>query len=208
MEAGTVLTAKSIEGLRSRESASEGRAGQRRGHGTIVEHHRSDYLDHDYEPAASADSDVVNADSGIIAYERQLTAAHAQLEAAEANDVKAQADLVRYKMLVDKGEVSRQIYDQALAAAEIKAPPASRAAIRHQSPPYSNSWSKPAAASPRRLQASNPPRDRTATSLLNKISRKRSRWQPTVEQRRQQLEQAQLKSPVHQDRRAGVGRSG
>ena len=37
------------------------------------------------------------------------------MEAAEANDVRAQADLQRYKLLVDKREVSRQIYDQALA---------------------------------------------------------------------------------------------
>ena len=42
----------------------------------------------------------------------------AQLEQAEANDVKAQDDLHRYKMLVDKREVAEQIYDQALAAAK------------------------------------------------------------------------------------------
>jgi membrane fusion protein, multidrug efflux system len=65
----------------------------------------------------STGSDIINADAGIIAAEKQLTAAHAQLEAAEANDVKAQDDLVRYKLLVDKREVAEQIYDQALAAA-------------------------------------------------------------------------------------------
>ncbi len=65
-----------------------------------------------------ASSDVDNANAGVIAAQRQLTAAHAQLEAAEANDVKAQADLKRYKALVDKREVSQQIYDQALAAAK------------------------------------------------------------------------------------------
>ena len=53
-----------------------------------------------------------------IAAEKQLTAAHAQVEAAEANDVKAQDDLHRYKLLVDKREVSQQIYDQALATAK------------------------------------------------------------------------------------------
>jgi len=63
-------------------------------------------------------SDVQNADAGIVAAEAQLTAAHAQLQQAEANDVKAQDDLVRYKALVDKREVSEQIYDQALAAAK------------------------------------------------------------------------------------------
>jgi len=63
-------------------------------------------------------SDVENSNAGIIAAERQLTAAHAQLEQAEANDVKAQDDLRRYKMLVDKGEVAAQVYDQAVAAAK------------------------------------------------------------------------------------------
>jgi membrane fusion protein, multidrug efflux system len=63
-------------------------------------------------------SDIENAKAGVIAAEKQLTAAHAQLEQAEANDVKAQDDLHRYKMLVDKREVAEQIYDQALAAAK------------------------------------------------------------------------------------------
>jgi membrane fusion protein (multidrug efflux system) len=63
-------------------------------------------------------SGVEDASAGVAAAERQLTAAHAQLEAAEANDVKAQDDLRRYKVLVDRREVSQQIYDQALAAAK------------------------------------------------------------------------------------------
>ncbi|HUI50185.1 MAG TPA: HlyD family secretion protein [Terriglobales bacterium] len=63
-------------------------------------------------------SDVENASAGIVAAEKQLAAAHAQLEQAKANDVKAQDDLVRYKLLVDKKEVADQIYDQALAAAK------------------------------------------------------------------------------------------
>lgn len=63
-------------------------------------------------------SGVEDASAGVAAAERQLTAAHAQLQAAEANDVKAQDDLRRYKQLVDRREVSQQIYDQALAAAK------------------------------------------------------------------------------------------
>jgi membrane fusion protein (multidrug efflux system) len=76
----------------------------------------------------SAESDVVNAGAGIIAAEKQLVAAHAQLEQAQANDVRAQDDLNRYKLLVDKREVSQQIYDQALATA--KASTANVAAAR------------------------------------------------------------------------------
>jgi membrane fusion protein, multidrug efflux system len=65
----------------------------------------------------STASDIENARAGVIAAEKQLAAAHAQVEQAEANDVKAQDDLHRYKLLVDKREVAAQIYDQALAAA-------------------------------------------------------------------------------------------
>jgi membrane fusion protein (multidrug efflux system) len=63
-------------------------------------------------------SGVEDASAGVIAAERQLNAAQSQVAAAEANDVKAQDDLHRYKLLVDKREVSQQIYDQALAAAK------------------------------------------------------------------------------------------
>jgi membrane fusion protein (multidrug efflux system) len=66
----------------------------------------------------STASDILNANAGIVAAERQLAAAHAQTQAAEANDVKAQDDLKRYKLLVDKREIAVQIYDQALAAAK------------------------------------------------------------------------------------------
>src|SRR6266404_3587886 len=66
----------------------------------------------------SASSGIEDASAGVIAAEKQLTAAHAQLEQAEANDVKAQDDLHRYKLLVDKREVAPQIYDQALASAK------------------------------------------------------------------------------------------
>jgi membrane fusion protein (multidrug efflux system) len=66
----------------------------------------------------SAASDVDSATAGIVSAEKQLAAAHAQMEQAEANDVKAQNDLHRYKLLVDKREVAEQIYDQALASAK------------------------------------------------------------------------------------------
>jgi membrane fusion protein (multidrug efflux system) len=68
-----------------------------------------------------AASGIEDANAGVVAAERQFTAAHAQVESAEANDVKAQDDLHRYKLLVDKREVSQQIYDQALAAAKSSA---------------------------------------------------------------------------------------
>ena len=63
-------------------------------------------------------SDVENASAGIAAAEKQVAAAHDQVEQAKANDVRVQDDLKRYKLLVDKQEVSVQIYDTALAAAK------------------------------------------------------------------------------------------
>jgi membrane fusion protein (multidrug efflux system) len=63
-------------------------------------------------------SGIEDASAAVGAAERQLSAAAAQVEAAQANDVKAQDDLHRYKLLVDKREVSQQIYDQALATAK------------------------------------------------------------------------------------------
>jgi membrane fusion protein (multidrug efflux system) len=62
---------------------------------------------------AAADS----ARAGIQAAKQQADAAKAQLQEAEANNVKAQNDLVRYKQLVDKQEISQQQYDEAVAAA-------------------------------------------------------------------------------------------
>jgi membrane fusion protein (multidrug efflux system) len=75
-----------------------------------------------------ATSGVEDAGAGITNAEKQLAAAQAQLDAAEANDVKAQADLRRYKALVDKQEVAAQVYDQALASA--KSSTATVAAVR------------------------------------------------------------------------------
>src|SRR5215469_288406 len=62
-------------------------------------------------------SGIEDARAAVTAAEKQLAAAHQQVEAAQANDVKAQDDLRRYKLLVDKHEVAPQIYDQALASA-------------------------------------------------------------------------------------------
>jgi len=70
---------------------------------------------------SSSQADAVNAQQGILAARQQLAAANAQLAEAEANNVKAQDDLVRYKQLVDKQEISQQQYDQALAAAKASA---------------------------------------------------------------------------------------
>ncbi len=66
-------------------------------------------------------ADVTSARAGIQVALQQFEAAKAQLQEAEANNVKAQNDLVRYKQLVDKQEISQQQYDQAVAAAKASA---------------------------------------------------------------------------------------
>jgi membrane fusion protein (multidrug efflux system) len=70
---------------------------------------------------SSTQADVESAGAGIQAAKQQLEAAKAQVDAAEANNVKAQDDVVRYKQLVNKQEVSQQQYDQAVAAAKASA---------------------------------------------------------------------------------------
>ena len=66
---------------------------------------------------SSSVSDLDSARAGVIAAQKQAAAAQAELDQAEANNAKAQSDLMRYKQLVAKQEVSEQVYDQAVAAA-------------------------------------------------------------------------------------------
>jgi membrane fusion protein (multidrug efflux system) len=65
----------------------------------------------------SAEADVANARAGISGSEQQLAAAQAAVLQAEANNVKAQDDVKRYKKLVDKQEISEQLYVQAVQTA-------------------------------------------------------------------------------------------
>ena len=67
---------------------------------------------------SSSEADVQNATAGIAWAQQQLDAAKSQLTQAQAANVTAQNDVVRYKQLVDKQEVSQQRYDQAVASAK------------------------------------------------------------------------------------------
>ena len=66
----------------------------------------------------SAESDVSGARASIEQAQQQLEAAQARVAQAEANNIKAQADLARYKPLVEKDVISKQQYDAAVAAAD------------------------------------------------------------------------------------------
>jgi membrane fusion protein, multidrug efflux system len=67
---------------------------------------------------SASEADVISAQAGISATQQQYEAAEAELTQAQANDVKAQNDLVRYKQLVEKQEISQQLFDQAVATAK------------------------------------------------------------------------------------------
>jgi membrane fusion protein (multidrug efflux system) len=70
---------------------------------------------------SGAEAGVSSAKAGIAAARQQFEAAKSQIAEADANNTKAQNDLVRYKQLIDKQEISQQQYDQAVASAQSSA---------------------------------------------------------------------------------------
>jgi membrane fusion protein, multidrug efflux system len=70
---------------------------------------------------SGAQAGVSGAQAGISAARQQYEAAKSQVVEADANNTKAQNDLVRYKQLIEKQEISQQQYDQAVASAQAAA---------------------------------------------------------------------------------------
>jgi membrane fusion protein, multidrug efflux system len=70
---------------------------------------------------SGAQAGVSSAKAGIAAARQQFEAAKSQVVQADANNTKAQNDLLRYKQLIDKQEISQQRYDQAVASAQAAA---------------------------------------------------------------------------------------
>jgi membrane fusion protein, multidrug efflux system len=62
-------------------------------------------------------SDIQNAQAAVQAAEKEATAAHARVLEALAENVKAQDDVTRYRLLLAKEEVAKQVYDHAYAGA-------------------------------------------------------------------------------------------
>jgi membrane fusion protein (multidrug efflux system) len=62
--------------------------------------------------------DVQTAQSGVAAAEQQVQAKLAEVRQAEANDVKAQSDVLRYRPLTEKDEISKEQFDTILAQAK------------------------------------------------------------------------------------------
>lgn len=133
-------------------------------------------------------SGIEDASAGVAGAEKQLAAAHAQLESAEANDINAQDNLHRYKILVDKREVSQQIYDQALATA--KSSTASVAGARANEAAAEQSVKQ---AQSRLTQANaNYRYAETGPQLVSSTQSRVRAAIAEVEERRAQLRQAQL----------------
>jgi len=70
---------------------------------------------------ATAGEQVAAADAALAGAEQDYQTAVSQLREAEANNVRAQADLARYKQLIDKQEVAQSSYDQYVAEAKAQA---------------------------------------------------------------------------------------
>lgn len=137
---------------------------------------------------SAAQADVDNAKAGILAAQQQSDAAKAQVAQTQANDVKAQDDLIRYKQLVDKLEVSQQVYDQALATAR-----ASTQAVAAAVASASAAEQQVLQAHARLLQAEA--NYRSSQTGPQQVANTRARAQSaeaTVKQRLAALEQAEL----------------
>jgi membrane fusion protein, multidrug efflux system len=137
---------------------------------------------------SAAEANVENARAGILAAQQQEEAAQAQLAQAEATNTKAQDDLVRYKQLVDKQEISQQLYDQAVAdaksnAASVAAAKAAAAAAAQQ---VTQAQSRLAQAEADLQGAQTGPRQ-VASSRARALAA-----QANVEQKEATLEQAEL----------------
>ena len=70
---------------------------------------------------SSEEADIAGGEAQVAAAQRDEDSAVAQVRQAEADNVKAQADLARYKILITKDEISQQQYDQVEAAAKAAA---------------------------------------------------------------------------------------
>jgi membrane fusion protein, multidrug efflux system len=70
---------------------------------------------------STANEEVDSAQAALDAAQHDYDSAVADVRQAEANNVQAQADEKRYRLLVAKDEVSQEMYDQRLAAAQSQA---------------------------------------------------------------------------------------
>ncbi|MFI5102562.1 MAG: HlyD family efflux transporter periplasmic adaptor subunit [Terriglobales bacterium] len=137
---------------------------------------------------SGAQAGVSSAQAGIAAARQQFEAAQAQAAQADANNTKAQNDFVRYKLLIDKQEISQQQYDQAVDSAQAAAATlqAARASADSYAAQIKQAESKLQQASADLRTAGNAPRTMQATRARALSA------QAIAEQKKAELDQAEL----------------
>jgi membrane fusion protein (multidrug efflux system) len=137
---------------------------------------------------SSTQANVSNAKAGITAARQQFDAAQAQVAQGEANNAKAQSDLVRYKQLIDKQEISQQQYDLAVAAAKSGAAKveATRAAAKSAAAQIEQAQSKLAQAEADLRTA------QTAPQTMRVIRARALSAQAGADRKKAELDQAEL----------------
>ncbi len=137
---------------------------------------------------SSAEANVLSAQASVTGAEYQVEAGRSQVQQAEANNTRAQADLKRYAELVAKDEVSRQLYDQADAAAK-----ASAAALEGSRHALAAAEQQVKEAQGRQAQAqASVASSRTGPQQVAAVRARARGAQAVVEQKRAALDQAKL----------------
>jgi membrane fusion protein (multidrug efflux system) len=137
---------------------------------------------------SGAQAEVSSAQAGIAAARQQFEAAKSQVAQADANNTKAQNDLGRYKILIDKEEISLQQYDQAVDSAQSAAAAlqAARASADMYSAQIKQAQSKLEQANADLRNASNAPR------TMRFIRARAESAQAVANQKKAALDQAEL----------------
>jgi membrane fusion protein (multidrug efflux system) len=137
---------------------------------------------------SGAQAGVSGAKAGISGARQQFDAAKSQVAEADANNTKAQNDLLRYKQLIDKQEISQQQYDQAVASAQAAAATlqAARATADAYAAQIEQAQSKLQQANADLRTAS------TAPQTMRQIRARAQSAQAIADQKKAQLDQAEL----------------
>lgn len=137
---------------------------------------------------SGAQGGVSGALAGVDAARQQFAMAKSRIAEAEANNTKAQNDLARYKMLIDKEEISQQQYDQAVDSAQ--AATATLQAARSSADSYASQIKQ---AQSKLDQANADLRTAGTAPQTMRVMRARAESaQAIAEQKKAQLDQAEL----------------
>jgi membrane fusion protein, multidrug efflux system len=137
---------------------------------------------------SGAQGGVSGALAGVDAARQQFAMAKSRIAEAEANNTKAQNDLARYKMLIDKEEISQQQYDQAVDSAQ--AATATLQAARSSADSYASQIKQ---AQSKLDQANADLRTADTAPQTMRVMRARAESaQAIADQKKAQLDQAEL----------------